>query len=281
MPLALTVKCNGLHSRVYIWGQEDRPPLLLLHDGMYGADALTAWDQVAPILAEKYFVIAPDLLGFGQSDKVVFLDRSPYLPRLDQVEGLVETFSLKQPCHMVGTSFGGSLALRTLERQRVPLASVVAISGTGGPWRVPAGIAALNDYPQPDLEKMAQLLGHVTGPYAGFEQLVQRRYQNTLIPGHFEAIAAMGLRNPASPRSSNSADAYPATLQPITTPVMLISGAQDPLLERDWAEKLAGCLSSAPVTVETLATGHSPNLDHAALTASTLLAFLESQGMTR
>jgi len=78
MPLALTVKYNGLHSRVYIWGQEDRPPLLLLHDGMYGADALTAWDQVAPILAEKYFVIAPDLLGFGQSDKVVFLDRSPY-----------------------------------------------------------------------------------------------------------------------------------------------------------------------------------------------------------
>jgi len=281
MPLALTVKCNGLQSRVYIWGQDDRPPLLLLHDGMYGADALTAWDQVAPILAEKHFVIAPDLLGFGQSDKVVFLDRSPYLPRLDQVEALIEMFSLTQPCHVVGTSFGGSLALRTLERQRVPLASVVAISGTGGPWRVPAGIAALNDYPAPDLEKMAQLLAQVTGRHAGFEQLVQRRYENTLIPGHFEAIAAMGLRNPASPRSGNNADAYPSTLQPITTPVMLIAGAQDPLLERDWVQKLAGCLSSAPVTVETLPTGHSPNLDHAALTASTLLAFLEAHGVTR
>ena len=275
MPLALNVKCHGLKSQVYIWGRDDRPSLLLLHDGMYGADALTAWGRVAEILATEYFVIAPDLLGFGHSDKVVFLDRSPYHPRLDQVEGLIEMFSPSSPCHIVGTSFGGSLALRTLERNRVSLASVVAISGTGGPWRVPAGIAALNDYPQPDPEKMAQLLAQVTGRYDGFEQLVQRRYQNTLIPGHFEAIAAMGLRNPASSRSGN-ADPYPSTLKQVTTPTMLIAGAQDPLLEHDWAEKLAGYLSSAPVTLKTLPTGHSPNLDHVELTASTLLSFLRS-----
>ena len=61
MPITLTL--NGLKSRVHMWGQSHRRTLLLLHDGMYGADALTAWDQVAPILADEYFVIAPDLLG--------------------------------------------------------------------------------------------------------------------------------------------------------------------------------------------------------------------------
>jgi pimeloyl-ACP methyl ester carboxylesterase len=272
MPITLTL--NGLKSHVYTWGQSHRPPLLLLHDGMYGADALTAWDQVAPILADEYFVIAPDLLGFGQSDKVVFLDRSPYLPRLDQIEALIEAFSLTQPCHIVGTSFGASLTLRTLERNRVSMASVVAISGTGGPWRVPAGIVALNDYPEPDLNKMRALLEQVTGHYAGFEQLVQRRYENTLIPGHFEAIAAMGLRNPAIARTSPPADSYPATLTERTTPVLLIAGAKDPLLEPNWAQRLADHLPTAEVSIETLATGHSPNLDHAELTASTLLSFL-------
>jgi pimeloyl-ACP methyl ester carboxylesterase len=272
--MSITLTLNGLNSHAYTWGQSHRPPLLLLHDGMYGADALTAWDQVAPILADEYFVIAPDLLGFGESDKVVFLDRSPYLPRLDQIERLVETFSLTQPCHLVGTSFGASLALRTLERNRISIASVVAISGTGGPWRVPAGIAALNDYPEPSLDKMRTLLEQVTGHYSGFEQLVQRRYQNTLIPGHFEAIAAMGLRNPAIARASAPTDSYPATLAERTTPILLIAGAKDPLLEPNWAQRLADHLPAADVSIETLATGHSPNLDHAELTASTLLSFL-------
>ena len=276
--MSITLTLNGLKSHVYTWGQSHRPPLLLLHDGMYGADALTAWDQVAPLLADEYFVIAPDLLGFGKSDKVVFLDRSPYLPRLDQIEKLTEAFSLTQPCHIVGTSFGASLALRTLERNRVSMASVVAISGTGGPWRVPAGIVALNDYPEPHLDKMRALLEQVTGHYAGFEQLVQRRYHNTLIPGHFEAIAAMGLRNPAIARTSTSADPYPATLAERKTPVLLIAGAKDPLLEPNWTQRLANHLPATDVSIETLATGHSPNLDHADLTASTLLSFLRRHG---
>jgi len=274
MSLTLTLKLNGLKTQLYIWGQSDRPPLLLLHDGMYGADALTAWDQVVPILAKEYFVMAPDLLGFGRSDKVVFVDRSPYLPRLEQIEALLETFSPTQPCHVVGTSFGGSLALRTLERNRLSLASVVAISGTGGPWRVPAGITALNDYPRPDLEKMKLLLSQVTNRYAGFDQLALRRYQNTLIPGHLEAISAMGLRHPASTRSSGSADPYPSTLTQVKTPVMLVAGTQDALLDADWAQKLGCYLPSAAVTIRTLPTGHSPNLDQAELTASALLSFL-------
>lgn len=274
--MSITLKVNGLKSQVHFWGQSHRSPVLLLHDGMYGADALTAWERVAPILAEDYFVIAPDLLGFGQSDKVVFLDRSPYIPRLDQVESLIDALALTKSCHLIGTSFGASIALRALERGRLPIASVVAISGTGGPWRVPAGIAALNDYPMPDLEKMSRLLSLVAGPYEGFEDLAQRRYQNTLIPGHFEAIAAMGLRNPANTRTAATADAYPATLRQVTGPVLLVAGANDTLLESDWAPKLAGYLTSAAVTIETLPTGHSPNLDHAALLATKLMRFLRT-----
>jgi pimeloyl-ACP methyl ester carboxylesterase len=42
------------------------PPLLLLH-GI--GDSSRTWDQVLPLLASKYTVIAPDLLGHGDSEK--------------------------------------------------------------------------------------------------------------------------------------------------------------------------------------------------------------------
>ena len=44
----------------------DGPPVVLIH-GITGDSR--QWDQVTPLLAERYTVIAPDLLGHGQSAK--------------------------------------------------------------------------------------------------------------------------------------------------------------------------------------------------------------------
>lgn len=255
-------------------GDPDAEPVFLLHDGMYGADALTAWEHFAPLLEDKFRVIAPDLLGFGGSDKVVFFDRAPYVPRLDQLEALYRSLDLRGPCHLVGSSFGGSLALRALERAKFPLASVTAISGTGGPWRTEAGKKALNDYAQPGVEAMARLLRLVVAPYPGFDDLAKRRYQNSLLPGHYEAISAMGLRNPAPAAPAPPKDPYPETLADVTSPVLLIAGEKDPLLEAGWMQNLAAQLRSSAVVTETLPTGHCPNIDNATQTAGLVRRFL-------
>ena len=42
------------------------PAVLLIH-GI--GDNSSTWDEVIPILAQHYTVIAPDLLGHGESDK--------------------------------------------------------------------------------------------------------------------------------------------------------------------------------------------------------------------
>src|SRR5688572_30080354 len=44
----------------------DGPPLLLLHGNPL---TLASWHQVAPKLAERYTVVAPDLRGYGDSSK--------------------------------------------------------------------------------------------------------------------------------------------------------------------------------------------------------------------
>src|SRR6201987_246534 len=49
----------------------DGDPVTLLHGGEFGVSAEIGWEATIPALATRYRVLAPDMLGFGQSAKVV------------------------------------------------------------------------------------------------------------------------------------------------------------------------------------------------------------------
>ena len=53
------------------------PPLLLLHGH---PRTHTTWHRVAPRLAQSFFVVCPDLRGFGQSSKPVDNSITPGRP---------------------------------------------------------------------------------------------------------------------------------------------------------------------------------------------------------
>lgn len=56
-----------LHGHEIAYRTAGRGPVLLLVHGMAGSSA--TWRQVMPTLAERYTVVAPDLLGHGESAK--------------------------------------------------------------------------------------------------------------------------------------------------------------------------------------------------------------------
>ncbi|HSM40338.1 MAG TPA: alpha/beta hydrolase [Afifellaceae bacterium] len=58
------VEANGLGFRVAHGGAG--PPLLLLHGH---PQTLMMWEKVAPLLAPHFSIVAPDLRGYGRSDK--------------------------------------------------------------------------------------------------------------------------------------------------------------------------------------------------------------------
>ena len=66
---------NGL--RVAYWEGGSGEPLLLIHGSGPGASTLGNWRLVLDELARDFHVIAPDLIGFGQSD------RKPEAPYFD------------------------------------------------------------------------------------------------------------------------------------------------------------------------------------------------------
>ena len=130
------IDVGGVRTSYYTAGDVSASTILLLHDGAWGADAMLAWADVMADLARDHRVIAPDLPGFGRTDKVVMFGASPYEHRIRHIAGLLEVLQPVAPVHVVGTSFGGSLALRAAIASAWPIASATSVGGTGGPWRV-------------------------------------------------------------------------------------------------------------------------------------------------
>jgi pimeloyl-ACP methyl ester carboxylesterase len=99
--------------------------LLLIH-GMGGSS--NSWSGVIPMLAKKYRVIAPDLLGHGQSDK----------PRGDYSVGafavllrdLLDALDIPQVT-VIGHSLGGGIAMQFAHQHRQYCKRIVLISSGG------------------------------------------------------------------------------------------------------------------------------------------------------
>ncbi|AQT79901.1 hypothetical protein B1R94_12420 [Mycolicibacterium litorale] len=270
------VNIGGLPTSYLVAGERCAQPVVLLHDGAWGGSAEASWRGVIPVLATRYRVIAPDLYGYGQSSKMVQLDVAPYEFRLRQVAGLLDAVGLgTSSAHFVGNSFGGGMALRavTLPWCAWRVRSAVSIAGTGGPYRTKNSLAALShfDGSRADMLRVVRLL---TGDFAGIEEHVDLRMRDATNSAHYRAVAAAGLATPFG-TDVKPTDGYPDNLRDVTTPLALISGAQDTLVERDWARKIAECAPQCSVH-DVDGARHSPNISHPDLTARLLLDILGS-----
>jgi pimeloyl-ACP methyl ester carboxylesterase len=254
------VRAGGFRTRVLEAGEPGQPVVLLVHDGAYGTDADLCWRAVAEGLADEFHVLAPDILGWGGSDKINYFDRSPYDFRLQHFGALCETLCLDQ-VHAVGVSFGAELVCRATAQTewKWPVRSAVAITGTGGRmFRVPGGIEKMSDY-EPSLEAAGRITAMLVERMDGLDEHVRRRYENSLVPGHWEALSSLRLHNPAVERIPTP-DAWPEPLQTCPIPILFVEGGSDELLERGWAAQMANIAPNGESMV--IEGGHEPNINH-------------------
>lgn len=96
-----------MRINVSTWGDPSAPPVLLLH-GL--RDHSRSWDWTAQALASRYYLIAPDLRGHGDSDwtELEGYALSSYVLDLADV---ASAFGLERYA-IVGHSLGGALGLR-------------------------------------------------------------------------------------------------------------------------------------------------------------------------
>ncbi|TWB93630.1 pimeloyl-ACP methyl ester carboxylesterase [Bradyrhizobium macuxiense] len=96
-----TIRANGAAFHVARTGSG--PPLLLLHGW---PEFWLTWKPVMARLADRYTLIAPDLRGFGDSDK----PQGPYGPdqHTDDMLALLDALGIDRAC-VVGHDVGGAV----------------------------------------------------------------------------------------------------------------------------------------------------------------------------
>jgi pimeloyl-ACP methyl ester carboxylesterase len=120
------LKIMMLHGDRVAYRDEGAGEVLLLIHGVGGSS--NSWSGVIQLLAKKYRVIAPDLLGHGESDK----------PRGDYSVGafavllrdLLEALDISQVT-VIGHSLGGGIAMQFAHQHRRYCKRVVLISSGG------------------------------------------------------------------------------------------------------------------------------------------------------
>jgi haloalkane dehalogenase len=131
------VEVDGLRIHYVDEGPTSAAPVLLLH----GEPSWSyLWRKViGPLVAAGHRVIAPDLVGFGRSDKPAAREDYTYARHVGWMAGLLETLDLRA-IHLVCQDWGGLVGLRLAAEHEGRFASVVA-ANTG----LPTG-----DQPMPD-----------------------------------------------------------------------------------------------------------------------------------
>ena len=123
------VEVDGLRIHYVDEGQSDADPVLLMH----GEPSWSyLYRHMIPIIAAAgYRVIAPDLVGFGRSDKPARREDYTYQRHIDWIRGLLEALDL-QRITLLGQDWGGLIGLRLAAEHEERFARIVA-ANTGLP----------------------------------------------------------------------------------------------------------------------------------------------------
>src|SRR5678815_3757814 len=95
------------------------PDLVLLHGGEYGASAEITWRHNIDDLASSFHVVAPDILGWGQTDKLYSFS-DPAGLRIKHVQRFLEILGVGK-AFFVGNSACGGLIVRASVRSPAPV----------------------------------------------------------------------------------------------------------------------------------------------------------------
>jgi len=153
------------------WGNEDAPPMLLVHGGR---DHCRNWDWVAERLRDDYHIIAPDLRGHGDSQWVI----GGGYNQIDYVYDIAQLLSQKNmtPTTIIGHSLGGSISLLYSGLYPKTVTKLVSIEGMGPP---PAMIKERIEQPMEDrlhlwVDELRKLSGRIPKRYPSLEEAYER-----------------------------------------------------------------------------------------------------------
>lgn len=247
------------------------PHLVLLHGGEYGASAEATWGPSIPQLAERFHVIAPDMLGFGQTAKIYSFS-DPAGLRITHLAHLLTQIGVDE-AYFVGNSAGGGILLRAavIAPAPLPMVKMVTICGNAGIFKTSSQADLENYHPDPEnMRRLLKLLFHDERWIT--EEIVEQRYRNSVMPGAWEALSAARLRRPGYERGA-STEAFIKKLARVDVPLLIMSCEHDPLNQPDWDEQLSRIVPGSE-TYRFRHSAHEPQIEEQEIFHRVLTEFL-------
>lgn len=255
--IANSINAGGIQTNYHDVGSGK--PVLLIHGSGPGVSAWANWRLTIPELAKQYRVIAPDMAGFGfserQPDAVYSMENW-----VKQAVGVLDALEIDQ-ASVVGNSFGGALALALAIRHPERVNKLVLMGSVGVPFTLTDGLDKAWGY-EPSLENMKSLLDVFAYSRALVtDELAELRYQASIRPGFQESFAKMF---PAPRQQWIDAMASPqAAIRALSHHTLIIHGREDKVIPLQNAYTLLQLIEHSELHVFGQC-GHWTQIEHAA-----------------
>jgi 2-hydroxymuconate-semialdehyde hydrolase len=248
-------------------------PVLLIHGSGPGVSAWANWRLLLPVLAQNRRVIAPDMRGFGFTERPANPAQAGAYTMAGWVQQAVDLLdALKiERADLVGNSFGGALALALAIKHPQRVRRLVLMGSVGVPFEITTGLDAVWGY-TPSINTMRQLLDIFAFSRALVtDELAQLRYQASIQPGLQEAFAAMF---PAPRQRWVDAMASPeAAIRALPHETLVVHGREDQVIPLGNSLTLSQWIPQAQLHVYGQC-GHWTQIEHAARFARLVENFL-------
>jgi 2-hydroxymuconate-semialdehyde hydrolase len=265
--IANSIAAAGLRTNYHDLGRGF--PVVLIHGSGPGVSAYANWRLAMPVLARSRRVIAPDMAGFGFTERPVGAVYS-----LDnwvaQAIGLIDALDLPQ-VDLVGNSFGGALSLALAIRHPKRVRRLVLMGAAGIRFPITPALDAVWGY-EPSFENMRTVMdwfafdrGLVT------DELARLRYEASVRPGFHESYAAMF--PPPRQRWIDALASREEDIRQLPHETLVIHGREDRVLPVDNSIQLAQWIERSQLHVFGRC-GHWTQIEHAARFARLVDDFL-------
>lgn len=244
-------------------------PVLLIHGSGPGVSAWANWRLVMPALAQQARVIAPDMVGFGYTERP-----QGFVYNMDawvrQAVGLLDALGIERT-DLVGNSFGGGLSLALAIRHPERVRRLVLMGSAGVSFPLTEGLDAVWGY-TPSVENMRAIMD-----YFAFDQglmsddLARLRFEASIRPGFQESFAAMF----PAPRQRwiEALASAEADIRALPHQALVIHGREDRVIPLSTSLTLSSWIQRSQLHVYGQC-GHWTQIEHAARFARLVGDFL-------
>ncbi len=241
--IGLSINAGGIATNYHDQGAGD--PVLLLHGSGPGVSAWANWRLVIPHLAENFRTIAPDIVGFGFTERPegIRYDMETWLKHaLD----FLDSMGIEK-AHVVGNSFGGALSVALAIHAPERVSRLVLMGSVALEFELTEGLDLTWGY-TPSLDNMRRLLDlFAYNRSLVNDELAQLRYEASMRPGVQESYAVMfpaprqdGIRKICSQE---------ADVKTIRHETLIIHGRDDQVIPMSCSEDLFRCIKNSQLHI--------------------------------